>query len=227
MNDRELRRVFDKYFFNRIKVDENYRKSYNYILGLYLGDGCIYKQPRTFGLTISCDAKYTKLIDIAKKELESVFIYNSVYLNDTHKENCVDVTLHNNFLDLIFPQIGAGKKHDRDVSLAPWQKENIEHKELALGLFHSDGSYYNSKTTSIYGKVYNRYFYSFTNVSQDINEIYKECLDSLGIEYKFYLKTPREKTINGRTIISKNIYHTVIQKKKEVDKAYKLFGYKS
>jgi len=230
MNNRELRQEFDRYFFERIKIDKEYRKAYNYILGLYLGDGHITLVPGTMGLVISCDSKYPNLISKAKEQLEKVFIYNKVYLNDTHKQNCVDVTIHNNHLGKLFPQVGPGKKHDRDVSLKDWQKDNIEYEELLLGLFHSDGSFYESKTKSIYGKIYTRHFYEFSNCSLDIHDIYKNCLENIGVEYKYNLKkrTNRDSYIHGKLITNHTpIYHTIIQKKKEVEKAYKILGYKS
>src|SRR5688572_17275219 len=39
------------------------REWYAYLLGLYLGDGCISRHPRTYRLRISLDIRYPSIID--------------------------------------------------------------------------------------------------------------------------------------------------------------------
>ncbi len=40
-----------------------------------------------------------------------------------------------------FPQHGPGRKHERRIELAPWQREIVDEfpQELVCGLLHSDG----------------------------------------------------------------------------------------
>src|SRR5918994_587178 len=38
-------------------------QAYAYLLGIYLGDGCISKHPRTYRLRITLDAMYPKIIE--------------------------------------------------------------------------------------------------------------------------------------------------------------------
>ena len=207
-----------------------YRKVYNYILGLYLGDGCISGTKDTKKFRIFLDDKYPYIIEKAKNNLDLLFPYNTP--NTKHSsEHCIEVYLFNTHLVELFPQHGLGKKHDRDVSLVPWQKQNIEYDQLALGLFHSDGCYYESliKNKKDIGKDYVYKNYGFKNCSLDIIEIYKECLDNLEIEYRVVTcsKSKTSNKINGRFIINKTqAYDVVVTKKKEVEKLISILGKK-
>ena len=87
------------------------------------------------------------------------------------------------------PPHGPGKKHLRRILLEPWQRE-ITHahpRELVRGLIHSDGcrSVNRFKTKLPSGRVaqyeYVRYF--FSNLSEDIKDIFCEHCDPLGIRW--------------------------------------------
>ena len=45
---------------------------YAYLLGLYLGDGCLGKMPRTWSLRIYQDAKYPNIIEEARAAVAAV-----------------------------------------------------------------------------------------------------------------------------------------------------------
>src|SRR5262245_36213832 len=67
----------------------------------------------------------------------------------------------------LFPQHGPGRKHERPIVLADWQRQIVaEHPEpLLRGLFHSDGCRVTNWTErAVAGRrkryVYPRYFFS-------------------------------------------------------------------
>ncbi len=83
---------------------------------------------------------------------------------------------------LLFPQHGPGRKHERKIELAPWQAEIVERfpHEFLRGLVHSDGC---RVVNHVNGTDYPRYF--FTQVSTDIQALFCDACDRLGIAYSF------------------------------------------
>ncbi len=89
----------------------------------------------------------------------------------------------------VFPQWGAGMKHERPIVLADWQREVVDrHPEQFLrGLIHSDGcrTINRFKTKLPSGRVaeyeYPRYF--FSNLSADIRGLFCEYCERLGVRW--------------------------------------------
>jgi len=84
----------------------------------------------------------------------------------------------------MFPQHGPGAKHTRQIALEPWQQNIVlRHPgRLLRGLIHSDGcrvtnTIRHPKKTYLYP----RYF--FTNRSLDIQHIFCEACERLGIAW--------------------------------------------
>jgi hypothetical protein len=157
---------------NKKITPSDFPKTYSYLLGLYLGDGYINSTPRTYRLRYSLDKKYNKLNEYVIQQLKILFPFNKVstYVDN----NTVVVSLYNNQLVTLFPQHGTGKKHNRLIKLEEWQNNILDHSSFIKGLFHSDGSYYQSG-------IYDRY--NFTNMSKDIIQLYKESCTFLNISY--------------------------------------------
>jgi hypothetical protein len=92
-------------------------------------------------------------------------------------------------LPYAFPQHGAGPKHLRPIVLESWQREiTLGHpRDLLRGLIHSDGcrTMNRFKTRLPSGRIasyeYPRYF--FSNLSDDIREIFCEHCELLGIRW--------------------------------------------
>ena len=80
----------------------------------------------------------------------------------------------------LFPQHGPGRKHERDVSLVPWQQEIADRYpgRLLRGLIQSDGS---RDLNFVNGKSYPRY--QFTNNSFDIQEIFRRACEKIGLKW--------------------------------------------
>ncbi len=162
---------------------------YAYVLGLYLGDGWLHvRSPRSAMLTIVCDLLYPGVIAEAEAALAHVFRGARVRWN-RRPQRCVAIELCSPELLGAFPQHGAGKKHDRRIELADWQREiTSQHpREFLRGLIHSDGcrTVNTFKTKLPSGRVaeysYPRYF--FSNLSPDIRAIFCEHADLLGIRW--------------------------------------------
>ncbi|MEW1644932.1 helix-turn-helix domain-containing protein [Streptomyces sp. NPDC091219] len=164
------------------------RAAYGYLLGLYLGDGHIsqHSAHRTPSLMITCDDSWPGLMDSCERAMRTVFPDNSVCR--VRKVGCHNVKVYSKHLHCLFPQHGPGRKHQRRITLEPWQQDIVDAHpwEFVQGLIHSDGCRITNWTTrTVAGELkryeYPRYF--FTNVSDDIRRLCTDTLDKLGIEW--------------------------------------------
>lgn len=161
--------------------------AYAYLLGLYLGDGHIISKPKQHHLSIYCDATHVGLIDAAESTMRRVMAQPSV--SRRNKTGCVEVKSYSKHWPCLFPQHGPGPKHERTITLEPWQQEIVDAHpwEFIRGLIHSDGCRFTNWTTRLVGGKRKRYEYPryfFTNVSDDIRRLYTDTLDRLGVEWK-------------------------------------------
>ncbi|WP_225848448.1 transcriptional regulator [Streptomyces sp. HPF1205] len=162
--------------------------AYPYLLGLYLGDGCLSLHRRgVYALRIACSDAWPGLTRACESAIRSVHPHGSVSRNP--QQGCVQVTSYSKQWVTVFPQHGPGKKHERPIVLEPWQRESVDAHpwEFIRGLVHSDGCRVTNWTTRMVGGVrkrceYPRYF--FTNVSVDIRRLYCDALDRVGVEWK-------------------------------------------
>jgi hypothetical protein len=163
-------------------------EAYAYLSGIYLGDGYINKEPRTYKLRISLDTKYPNIIDMCIKAIETLLPFNKVGVVKT-QYNCVEVACYNSYWPEFFPQHGSGEKHTRPIILEAWQHQIVNNYPLLLlrGFIHSDGS---RSHNIVNGKDYPRY--DFSNHLADIKRIYTDACDLLGVHWRF--------TTNGRNV---------------------------
>ncbi|MFJ9408696.1 transcriptional regulator [Streptomyces sp. NPDC101393] len=163
--------------------------AYAYLLGLYLGDGCLSKQPRQRGyaLRIACADAWPGLIGVCRDAIKAVRPMNSVCV--IQRQGCVMVTSYSHHWPCLFPQHGPGKKHERPIVLEPWQQQIVDAHpwEFVRGLIHSDGCRIINWTTRTVGGERKRYEYPryfFTNTSTDILRLCTDTLDKLGVDWK-------------------------------------------
>ncbi|MEU5055672.1 MULTISPECIES: transcriptional regulator [unclassified Streptomyces] len=162
--------------------------AYSYLLGLYLGDGCINEQRRgVHCLRIVMDNAWPGLVDACEAAMRSVRPDNSVCR--VKKQGCVAVTATSKHWPCLFPQHGPGKKHDRKIVLEPWQQEIVDTHpwEFVRGLIHSDGCRIINWTEKVISGELKRYEYPryfFTNLSDDIITLFTDTLDSVGVEWQ-------------------------------------------
>jgi hypothetical protein len=152
---------------------------FTYLLGLYLGDGCLSLHPRdVWHLRIACADRYPDLMYQCEAAMAKVLP------SKVGRVQCVGYTSVNSYSKhwiCLFPQHGPGRKHERRIELAPWQQEivDLDPRPLIKGLLHSDGC---RVLNWVNGTPYPRYH--FTNVSPDIRAIFGRACDQLGIEWR-------------------------------------------
>lgn len=170
--------------------------TYGYLLGLYLGDGCLSRAPRdVWILRVFCADAWPGLIEECRRAMESVVPGNRAGL--TPAIGCTVVQMGWKHWTCVFPQHGPGRKHTRPIVLATWQAAFVtaNPRPLLRGLFHSDGCRITNWTTKTVAGARKRYEYPrylFVNESQDILGLCAQALDALGIAYT----TPKANTIS-------------------------------
>jgi hypothetical protein len=155
--------------------------SYTYLLGLYLGDGCLTACPRdVYKLRIACAERYPELIRLCELAIAEVLPSKVGRVKKTN-ERCLEVYSFSKHWPCLFPQHGPGRKHERRIELVPWQQElvDLDPRPLVRGLLHSDGC---RVLNWVNGTPYPRYH--FSNVSADIRGIFGRACDQLGIEWR-------------------------------------------
>lgn len=169
----------------RCESGELDRAAYAHLLGWYLGDGHIALArgtPRL--LAIFNDAKYPDLSDEVEAAIKAVKPGTSVWRRLRH--GCFAISASWHHWPCLFPQHGEGRKHERDIVLAPWQQEIVdEHPGMLLrGPLHSDGCRVQNWAIGANGQRYEGYpRYFFNNASEDIIGICCAALDRLGIPW--------------------------------------------
>jgi len=161
--------------------------TYAYLLGLYLGDGCLLKthSDGVFRLNISLDQRYTGIIEeaIAAMTLVVPTSKASVLPHPVHRY--VGVNSFSKHWPCLFPQHGPGRKHERKIELEAWQREICDRYgwPFLRGLIHSDGSRF-MNTIRHPQKTYIYPRYNFTNHSDDIRRLFCEYCDKVGVEWR-------------------------------------------
>lgn len=164
-------------------------RAYSYLLGLYLGDGCLTRGRRgVYALNIECCDAWPGLITAAMVALSAVMPTSSVFC--VQRAGCTEVKSTSKHWPCLFPQHGPGRKHERKIELADWQQSIVAEfpGELARGLFHSDGCRFTNRVRrpladGDHWYEYPRYM--FSNKSKDILGICGEALDVLGVDWRY------------------------------------------
>jgi hypothetical protein len=152
---------------------------YAELLGLYLGDGYVCALPRTARLRIFLDARYTTIVAETEALLRRCFPDNRIGRLVRHRGAMVVLWVYHSHLSCLFPQHGAGKKHERSIVLEPWQQSLLEAEPWAFlrGCIRSDGCVYINRT----GK-YEYLSYCFDNLSSDIRRLFVDACHRVGVE---------------------------------------------
>jgi hypothetical protein len=182
-------------------------RSYAYLLGLYLGDGCISISRGRVVLRVSLDLRYQQIIDDCWAAMAVSMgggrptIVPSSGAEAVHVQACGRLWLH------AFPQHGPGHKHERTIALEPWQQEMVDRHpdEFVRGLVHSDGCRTTNRfrTTLPSGRVaeyaYARYF--FSNLSADIRGLF--CAACEALDVRWTLSNPRNVSVAHRASVAR------------------------
>lgn len=152
---------------------------YAEFLGLYLGDGCLSRSPRTFRLRIALDRKYPRIIEDAAALLQRCFPSNQVdVVTAGLKGNCVNVSVYSQHLPCLLPQHGAGKKHDRAINAEDWQREILRSSPWPFikACIRTDGCCFINRTGP-----YEYLSYEFSNMSEGVVALFVEACDRVGV----------------------------------------------
>ena len=163
-------------------------RRYTYLLGLYLGDGCLSEHARNvFRLRIVLDQKYTNIIGECTEAIESVA--ENLTVGFSQRPGCIEVSAYWKHWPCLFPQHGPGRKHERSIELAEWQRQVVRSHPAPLlrGLIHSDGCRgTNTVRRRVDGrlKTYSYPRYQFTNESREIKQLFCDACDRLGVSWR-------------------------------------------
>ena len=162
--------------------------SYVYLLGLYLGDGCISAHRRgVYRLRIVLDLAYPGIVDECDAAIREVMPGNAIgrqlrrggFTRSPEPTN-VEVSAYSKSWPCLFPQHGSGRKHHRRIVLADWQIDLVARRPgvLLRGLIHSDGCRFENT-----GRNWRHPRYSFSNRSDGIRAMFCDACDRLGLHW--------------------------------------------
>jgi hypothetical protein len=164
------------------------QEAYAELLGWYLGDGHISSGRRgVFNLHVYNDLRYSgdnhRLAELMARVKPGGRPHTRVV------PGCLITTTSWTLWPCLFPQHGPGRKHDRPIVLADWQRRIVEaHPGPFLrGLFHSDGCRTMNSTRRLVAGQLKRYEYprwQFVNSSADIRELCCWALDLVGVAWR-------------------------------------------
>jgi hypothetical protein len=102
--------------------------AYSYLLGLYLGDGCISvagdRAKGVWKLRIMCADSWPGLIQECAHAMRAIRPDNKVMMIQC--QGCTEVLSCSRHWPCLFPQHGPGKKHLRRIELAEWQQVIVD-----------------------------------------------------------------------------------------------------
>ncbi|MBV9448380.1 MAG: transcriptional regulator [Streptosporangiaceae bacterium] len=162
---------------------------YAYLLGLYLGDGWLTcSRKGVFAVSIACCDAWPGLAEATKTAMSAVMPISSVFT--VQRPGYTEVKSTSKHWLCLFPQHGPGKKHNRKIGLAEWQRAIVdEHPgDFARGLFHSDGWRGVNRVRARLAdgdRWYEYPRYLFINKSQDILLLCGQTLDRLEVAWRF------------------------------------------
>jgi hypothetical protein len=154
--------------------------AYCYLLGMYLGDGCISRGRQVWRLRIFLDTKYPGIIGRCCDAINTLMPGQRAATLKRRGINCVEVSLCSKHWPCLFPQHGPGVKHKRPIQLAPWQEALVKQatREFIRGLIESDGCRVVANDRGVRSVRYH-----FSNRSDDILGLFTGALDDLEIPW--------------------------------------------
>lgn len=155
-------------------------EAYAYLLGLYLGDGCLSPHRRgVYKLRITLDARYPGIVAECMAAVADVMPASAVGRRLT-RDNCFEVYSYSKRWPLFFPQHGKGKKHLRPIELEDWQHKLVVRAphRLLRGLVQSDGCRFINT-----GRRWSHPRYAFSNRSSDIRGIFCAACNLMGVRW--------------------------------------------
>jgi hypothetical protein len=153
--------------------------AYSYLLGIYLGDGCVSRGGRVWRLRITLDSRYPGIIARCRETIDTLMPGQRAGAW-RRSDNCTEVYLYSKHWPCLFPQHGPGKKHLRLIRLEFWQQALVKDapEEFVRGLIDSDGCRVVANDRGVKSVRYH-----FSNRSEDIRRLFCAALDDLAIPW--------------------------------------------
>ncbi|HLY48897.1 MAG TPA: hypothetical protein VKR21_06845 [Solirubrobacteraceae bacterium] len=158
---------------------------YAYLLGVYLGDGCLTPNGNSWSLRISLDQRYPGIIGACCHAIESITGRRPSPTPHPGGARCVVIQSTWAPWIVLFPQHGPGRKHLRRIELHEWQLKVVEDAPglFLRGLIHTDG-WRSVNRVHVKGKDYEYPRYQFSNRSDDIRRLFTDACDALGVQWR-------------------------------------------
>lgn len=158
---------------------------YSYLLASYLGDGCVYRNERTYLLRITQDLEYPGIVEETAAEIQAVRGRWPHVAEESRGERCLHLTSYWNQWPCLLPQHGPGRKHKRKIELVEWQWEVVraEPGQFLRGLIHTDG-WRGMNRVFVKGKHYEYPRYQFSSRSEDIRKLFTDVCEILEIAWR-------------------------------------------
>jgi len=164
-------------------------REYVYLLGLYLGDGCISAHRRgVYRLRVFLDLAYPMIIEECVAAMTAVVPTSRVNtleristFTPSDVPSHVEVSSFSKAWPCLIPQHGPGKKHDRPIVLKDWQLQLVDRwpEPLLRGLIHSDGCRFMNTGRGNWRCPR----YAFSNKSADIKDIFCYGCEQVGVHW--------------------------------------------
>lgn len=137
---------------------------------------------------MTCDVRFPGIVDRVATLLDQVRGRGATAAR-VPAPGCVVVNAYWKHWPCLFPQHGPGRKHERTLTLEPWQQEILaDHPgPFVRGLFHSDGARVANWASRTRDGVTRRYDYprwQFVNHSPEIRQWCTQALDRLGVPWR-------------------------------------------
>ena len=168
------------------RADELPREAYAYLLGMYLGDGCLYAGARgVYALRISLDAAYPGIIASTRDAIVAVRGGKLPHAARDKRTACVVITSYWKAWCCLLPQHGSGRKHQRPIRLTDWQRDIVAAapEPFLRALIHTDG-WRGLNRVRVKGRDYAYPRYQFSNRSDDIRALFTDVCDQLGVAWR-------------------------------------------
>jgi hypothetical protein len=155
-------------------------RAYAYLLGMYLGDGCLSASRRVWRLRVALDTKYPSIVEACREAINIVMPGQHAAAYQVRGQGCTVVSMYSKHWVCLLPQHGPGRKHKRPIRLEPWQQSIVSQatEDFIRGLIDSDGCRVVANDRGVASIRYH-----FTNHSEDILTLFTDSLDTLGITW--------------------------------------------
>lgn len=162
------------------------RGVYAYLLGVYLGDGCLGNSGNSWSLRIALDEAYPGIVSSCCNAIELLRGGNRPTPRPAAGgTRCIIVASSWRQWPCLFPQHGPGRKHQRKIELVDWQREIVNEKPgpFLRGLIQTDG-WRGVNRVRVKGKEYEYPRYQFSNRSDDIRKLFTDACDQIGVQWR-------------------------------------------